>query len=64
MRDNGSNAMSIKYASVSVAKNFVHSSAAADQGYHSFGELARSIYCLLQKIKKSSSFLWKSRRST
>ena len=40
---------------VSVANNFVHNSAAADQGYHVSGELARFVYCLLQKIKKSSS---------
>ena len=41
--------------SVSVANNFVHSSTAADQGYHAFGELPRFIYCLLQKIKKASA---------
>ena len=41
--------------SVSDANNFVHSSTAADQGYHAFGELARFVYCLLQKIKKASS---------
>ena len=40
---------------VSVAKNFVHSSTAADQGYHAFGELAQFVYCLLRKIKKASS---------
>ena len=39
----------------SVANKFVHSSTAADQGYHAFGELARFVYCLLQKIKKASS---------
>ena len=27
----------------------------SDQGYHAFGELARFVYCLLQKIKKASS---------
>ena len=48
-------ALSMIEVSVSVANNFVHSSAAADQGYHAFGELARFVYCLLQKIKKSSS---------
>ena len=42
-------------ASVPVANKFVHSSTAADQGYHAFGELARFVYCLLQKIKKASS---------
>ena len=36
-------------------QNFVHFSTAADQGYHAFGELARFVYCLLQKIKKASS---------
>ena len=49
--------MSITHVSVSVANNFIHSSAAADQGYHAFGELARFIYCLLQKKKKASSLL-------
>ena len=43
------------HVSVSVANNFVHSPTAADQGYYAFGELARFIYCLLQKIKKTSS---------
>ena len=48
-------ALSMINVSVSVAKNFVHSSTAADQGYHAFGDLARFVYCLLQKIKKASS---------
>ena len=48
-------ALSVTHVSVSVANNFVHSSTAADQGYHAFGELARFIYCLLQKIKKTSA---------
>ena len=48
-------ALSVIHVSASVAKNFVHSSTAADQGYHAFGELARFVYCLLQKIKKASS---------
>ena len=43
------------HISVSVANNFVHSSTAADQCYHAFGELARFVYCLLQKIKKASA---------
>ena len=43
------------YVSVSVANNFVHSSTAADQEYHAFGELARFVYCLLQKINKALS---------
>ena len=48
-------ALSMTHVFVSVAHNFVHSSTAADQGYHAFGELARFIYCLLQKIKEASS---------
>ena len=48
-------ALSMIHVSVSVANNFIHSSAATDQGYHAFGELARFVYCLLQKIKKASS---------
>ena len=48
-------ALSMIHVSVSVANNFVHSSSAADQGYHVCGELARFIYCLLQKIKKASA---------
>ena len=41
--------------SVSVANNFVHFQTASDYGYHTFGDLARFIYCLLQKIKHGSS---------
>ena len=48
-------ALSITHVFVSVANNFIHSPTAADQGYHAFGELARFIYCLLQKIKRASS---------
>ena len=48
-------ALSMIHVSVSVPNNFVHSSTAADQGYHAFGELARFVFCLLQKIKKASS---------
>ena len=48
-------ALSMIHVSVSVANNFVHSSTAAYQGYHAFGELARLVYCLLQKIEKASS---------
>ena len=48
-------ALSITHVPVSVANNFVHSSTAADQGYHVFGELARFKYCLLQKIKTASA---------
>ena len=48
-------ALSLTHVSVSVANNFVHPPTAADQGYHAFGELARFVYCLLQKVKKASS---------
>ena len=54
MADGRSVAMSMIPVSVSVSNNFVHSSTAADQGYHAFGELARFVYCLLQKFKKAS----------
>ena len=43
------------HVSVSVANNFIHCQTADDYGYHTFGELARFIYCLLQKIKHGSS---------
>ena len=43
------------HVSVSVANNFIHRQTADDYGYHTFGELARFIYCLLQKIKQGSS---------
>ena len=36
----GSSVMSMTRVPVSVAKNFVHSSTGADQGYCGFGELA------------------------
>ena len=39
------------HVSVSVANIFIHRQTAEDYGYHAFGELARFIYCLLQKIK-------------
>ena len=48
-------ALSKTHDFVSVANNFIHSSTAADQGYHALGELARFIYCLLQKIRDASS---------
>ena len=41
--------------SVSVPNNFVHCQTASDYGHHTFGELARFVYCLLQKIKQGSS---------
>ena len=43
------------HVSVSVANTFIHYQTAHDYGYHTFGELARFIYCLLQKIKQGSS---------
>ena len=55
MGDSGYVTLSMIHVSVSVANNFVHTSTAADQGYHAFGELARFAYRLLQKIKKASS---------
>ena len=47
--------MSMINSSVSLANIFVHSSTAADQGYHSFVDLARFLYCLLQKNENASS---------
>ena len=41
--------------SVSVANICVHCQTTSDYGYHTFGELAGFIYCLLQKIKQGSS---------
>ena len=41
--------------SVSVVFNFIHPQTASDYGYHRFGQLARFIYCLLQKIKQGTS---------
>ena len=53
----GDSRFSIVYdmCSVSVAINFVYCQTASDYGYHTFGELALFIYCLLQKIKQGSS---------
>ena len=48
-------ALSVIQVPVSVANNFIHRRTADDYGYHTFGELARLIYCLLQKIKQGSS---------
>ena len=48
-------ALTMIHVSISVANNFVHSSTAADQGYHALAELAQFAYCLLWKIKKASS---------
>ena len=48
-------ALSVIHVSVSVAHKFVHCQTAVEYGYHTFGELVRFIYCLLQKIKQVSS---------
>ena len=57
MSDGGSVAMTLIHVFVLFANNFVHSSTSADQGYHAFREMARFVYCLLQKIMKGSSLL-------
>ena len=44
--------LSMIHVSIYVANNFVHSSTAADQGYHAFGELTRFDYCLLKKFRR------------
>ena len=44
-----------KMCSVSVANDLIHPQTATDYGYHSFGELARFTYCVLQKFKQGSS---------
>ena len=43
------------YVTVSRANSYVHSSTAADHGYHVFGELAQFIYSILQKTRNFSS---------
>ena len=48
-------ALSMIRISVSVVNCFIHPQTAGDYGYHSFGEFARFIYCLLQKIKQGTS---------
>ena len=48
-------AISVKSVSVSVVNNFIHPQTASNYGYHTFGELARFIFCLLQKIKQGIS---------
>ena len=47
--------LSMIHVSVSVANNFFHCQRASEYGYHTFGELARFIYCLLQKVTQGSS---------
>ena len=53
--DGSSVVMYMIRVSVSVANNFVHSQTLGDSGYHSFGELARFVFCFLQKIKEGPS---------
>ena len=55
MGDGSFVAMSMTRVSVSVVNNSIHSQTACDNGYYTFGELARFIYCLLQKIKQGTS---------
>ena len=55
MSDGSSVVMSRIRVSVSVFNNFIHPQTASDYGYHTFGELARFIFCLLQKIKQGTS---------
>ena len=55
MSDGSSVAMSMIRVFVSVVNNFIHPQTASDFGYHSFSELARFIYCLLQKNKQETS---------
>ena len=55
MSDNGSVAMSMMFVSVSIFNSLIHPQTASDYGYHTFGELARFISCLLQKIKQRTS---------
>ena len=55
MGDGSCIALSMILVSVSVVNHFFHPQTARDYGYHSFGELARFIYCLLQKIKQGTS---------
>ena len=55
MGDGSCVALPIIHVSVSVVNIFIHPQTASDHGYHAFGELARFIYCLLQKIKQGSS---------
>ena len=45
------------YVSVSTANTFVHLPTAANHRYYTFADLARFIYGLLLKIKKTSSLL-------
>ena len=55
MGTGGSVPISMIHICVSVAIKFVHFSTAAYQRYHAFGELARFVYCLLQKTMKAST---------
>ena len=55
MRDGRFVEMSMMRVSVSVVNNFIHPQTASEYEYHTFGELARFIYCLLQKIKQGTA---------
>ena len=55
MSDGRSVAMSMMRVPVSVVNNFIYPQTASDYGYHTIGESARFIYCLLQKIKQGDS---------
>ena len=55
MGDGSSVALSMIRVPVSVVDNFIHPQTASDYGYHTFGQLAQFIYCLLQKIKQGTS---------
>ena len=55
MGDGSSVAMSMTRVSVSVVNNFIRHQTANVCEYHTFGELGRFIYCLLQKINQGTS---------
>ena len=55
MGDGNCVALSIIHISVSVVNNFNQPQTASDYRHHAFGQLARFIYCCLQKIKQRSS---------
>ena len=55
MGDGSCVALSMISVSVSVVNIFIYLQTASDLGYHAFGELARFIYSLLQKIKQGTS---------
>ena len=53
MGDGSSVAMSV--IRFSVVNNFVHPETASNYGYHTFGDLPRFVYYLLQKFKQGTS---------